>query len=99
ALAHQVVNFLVPGDQVVGDNSPMAPPPHCFRAHDGAAAVFTKPDEVVETYTKPLRESIVGIIVKATVSPGGVRLGRNPVYFAATSSQRGQQHVTDLHLG
>jgi len=67
-----------PGDeQVVRDDPAVAPPPHCLRAHYGAApdaAQFAQPGEAG---TKTGAHRIVGVVVKALVLPEGVDVGRN----------------------
>src|SRR5450759_2024913 len=63
-------------EQVVRDDSAVAPPPDCLRAHYSATpntAQFAQPREAG---TKAAAHRIVGVVVKSLVFPEGIDVGR-----------------------
>src|SRR5579883_742024 len=54
ALPHNVENSLAAGDEMIGDDAPVAAPPYGFRTHDRAPALPPLFDEMLKAGVKPL---------------------------------------------
>jgi hypothetical protein len=57
-------NLLTGGQQIVGDDSPVAAPPHRFRAHDGATLRRTEAAQMRKPFTEAFSRRVGGIVVK-----------------------------------
>jgi len=47
AKSHDVLNRNATGQQVIGDDAPVTPPPHDFGAHDRATMIVREGEQVV----------------------------------------------------
>src|SRR5262249_4475939 len=56
-------------DQVIRDDPPVAPPPHCLRAHDRAPPFLSQGAQPGEAGLEGLAQRVIGIIVKALILP------------------------------
>src|SRR6478735_9233420 len=88
-------HLLTGGEQVVGDDPPVAPPPHRFGAHYGAALGCAQPAQMIKRATEALAHGIVGIVVKTLVRPKRVHLRRYLAHATAQPPERG--HVLILY--
>jgi hypothetical protein len=57
-------NLLPGGQQIVGDDSPVATPPHCFRARNGATLRRTEAAQMRKPFTEAFARRVGGIVVK-----------------------------------
>src|SRR5690349_439425 len=57
-----VKDGLAGGDQVVGDDPPVTPPPQSFRTHDRAALGVAQFAQLVEPNVKVLAHGVVGVV-------------------------------------
>src|SRR3569623_847847 len=85
-------------EQIIGDDAAVASPPHRFRAHDGAAPLFTDFQKPHEAFMESLAQRVVGVIVKALVLPEPVDL-RLDIVFRAQTAKLGDVLVGNLEIG
>src|SRR6266566_4469789 len=83
------------GHQIVGDDTPVAPPPQRFRTHDGAASVAPQLAQVRETGTKRIAHGVVGIVVKTIVLPECVDIRWHVAFAAAQAAKRHNVLISD----
>jgi len=74
-------------DQIIGNNPPVAAPPHGFRTHDRAASSGPLVEQVFETRPERRRERVVGVVVETLVRPETVDVPRQPFAFPAQAPQ------------
>ena len=72
ARAQDMKHRLASGDQVVGNDAPVASPPYGFRAHDSATSRMPQVPQLGKTGAEGVCHGVVGIVVKALVLPEGV---------------------------
>jgi hypothetical protein len=70
-------HLLATDDEIVRDDPTMAPPPHCLRAHQGAAPHAAQIAEPGEARAKTVAHRIVGAVVKTSILPEGDDVRRN----------------------
>src|SRR3954453_16257300 len=85
-------------DQIVCNDTAVAPPPDRLGAHKGAPALLTERAKARETGMKRLSQAVVGIVVKALILPKCIYALRNFVLLPAQASQRGDALIADLVL-
>src|SRR4051812_37573676 len=83
-------------DQIVCDDTAVAPPPHPPTAHDGAPMLLTQRAKACETGMKRFSQAVVGIIVKALILPKRIYAWRNFMLLSAQASQCGDALIADL---
>lgn len=71
-----VEHSLARGDEVVGDDTPVAPPPNGFRTHDYASCAMAELAQPRCAGLEVAPHGVVGEIVKALVLPETVYLRR-----------------------
>jgi len=86
------------GDQIVGNDSPMTPPPQSLGAHDGAAATVAELAQFREAHPKILGHGVVGKVVEAVMLPKGVGLGCDTARLATQTAERAKVAIRDLDL-
>src|SRR5690242_6492200 len=86
------------GEQVIGDDPPMAAPPHGFGAHDRAPLASSERQQSLHPLAKAVGQRVVGVVVKALVAPQAVDLGRDLVTPAAQAAELADELVPDLEL-
>ena len=97
-VAHQVEDVAATGEEIVGDDPPMAAPPDGLGAHDRGSALTGEAHKLVEAGGELVREGVIGVIVEALVlpisrSPRGGRscdLPRSPPSAAMRNSRPGR---------
>lgn len=85
--------------QIVGDDSPMATPPECFRAHDGDGVPISESQELLESTAKGGRGGIVRIVTKGGISPKIVVRRRSRARPVSASPERGQMSIRHPDIG
>ena len=70
-------------DQIVCDDTAVAPPPDRLSAHDGAPRLLTQRAKARETGMKRFGQAVVGIVVKALILPKRIYVWRNFVLLSA----------------
>jgi hypothetical protein len=85
--------------QVVGNYPAMAPPPQCFRAHDGAALVASKLAEAGNTGSKTIAHGVVRVIVKTRVLPECIDSRRYMAIPATEPAERRNVLISDAEGG
>ena len=83
-------------DQIVCDDTAVAPPPDRLGAHDGAPLLLTQRAKARETGMKRFGQAVVGVVVKALILPKRIYAWRNFMLLSAQASQRGDALVADL---
>ena len=100
-MPHDVEDGFAPGDQMVGNDAPMASPPYGFRTHDRAASFAPLTQQVLEARAELFRKRIVGIVVEAVVRPEAVDVPRQGSRLSAKAAE--WRHVfianTEAHQG
>src|SRR5258708_12581068 len=99
AWAKNVEHRLAGGDQVIRDDAPVAPPPHGFCAHHGAAPLLSEVPQCRQPAPKAFAHCVVGVIVEALVLPEGVDISRRIARASAQASQRCNVLVSDFVCG
>src|SRR6187401_916778 len=70
------VKYPLAGDEeIVRDDPAVAAPPHCLRAHHGAAPEMAKFAQPCQARLKNVAHRIVGVIVKTLIFPETVDVG------------------------
>jgi len=98
-LSVDVEGYIAGGDQVVGDDPPVTPPPQSFRTHDRAALGVAQFAQLVEPNVKVLAHGVVGVVVKALVLPERVRGRRYVRLPSPQAAKSGHVHVSDIESG
>src|SRR5215468_12062677 len=83
AWANDVEYGLAGGDQVICDDSPVAPPPYGFCTHNGAAPRASEFPQCRQPAAKAFAHRVVRVIVEALVLPEGVDVRRHIARAAA----------------
>src|SRR5271163_2422151 len=81
--SEDVNHALSGGEEVVGNDAPVATPPKRFRAHDRAPALTTVLSESCQARSEGLRQSVVGVVSEAPHLPICVRRGAYEALLAA----------------
>jgi len=84
-----VEHTLMRGQQIIGDDSPMASPPYGFGAHDGTGGRMTKFLQPRQCVSECLAEGVIRVIVKTLILPKRVDVRRNFALPAAQAAERG----------
>ena len=85
-------------EQIVCNDTAVAPPPDRLGAHDGASLLLTERAKARETGMKGFGQAVVGIIMKALILPKRIYPWRDFVLLSAQASQRGDALISDLVL-
>ena len=99
ARAQDMKHRLSSRDQIISDNSPMASPPHGFRAHHSAALRVPELPQLGETGTEGVGHGVVGIVVKGLVLPEGVDRRRDVPRLGSQPSERSDVGIADFECG
>jgi len=82
--------------EMVGDNTAVAPPPDCLRAHQGQATIPAKALQSAECRGEFIAQGIVGIVVKALHPPERVDLLVDAWLPWPPTAQNGPVTIADL---
>ena len=96
---HDVFNFVTMGDEVVGDDAPVAAPPHRLGAHDRGGDFGSTRPELRERIRELPAQRMVGVIVEAAVTPVAVDLKWYAVGHVAPPGQALAFAVSDAVCG
>src|SRR3569623_1176405 len=91
-----VEHLFARGEEVVGDDAPMATPPHCLGAHDGAAMCAAQGAQSRQAGGKRRRQRIVGKIAKARNLPIAIGRRRRVTLPSPEPAELGKGVVADL---
>ncbi len=89
-------HLLATDDEIVRDDPTMAPPPHCLRAHHGAAPHAAQITEPGEAGAKTAAHRIVGVVVKTPILPESIDVMRNILCTCAEAAEFGDMLICDL---
>ena len=86
------------GQQIVGNDAPVASPPHRFRTHDGAGLPLSHGPQGFQTCPELLRGGIIGVVPEAGIFPVSIR--RFLAVFAPPSqpAQTGEVTISNPEL-
>jgi hypothetical protein len=87
ASTNDVEHCLTRGNQVIGYNSPVAPPPHGFCAHHGATLALPEFLQPRQSAVKAFAHRVVRVVVKALILPERVDVPRHVARAATQPAQ------------
>ena len=93
--SEDVHHLLAGGEEVVGDDAPVAAPPDGFRAHDRAPVLTTLLSELCQARGEWLRQSVIGIVPEASPPPICVGRGLGEALLAAETAEFCHMLVAD----
>src|SRR5699024_10631048 len=97
--AHKVANLVTVGDEMVGDDTPVAAPPHRLGAHDRVGGFGGVRSLLRDRVRELSSQSMVGVIVEAAVTPVTVNLKRYRVGHVASPGEALASAVSDATCG
>src|SRR3569833_262765 len=96
--AENVEDLFASREQIIGNDAAVTPPPHRFRAHDGATPPRAEFQKLLEALMEGLAERVDGVIVEALVLPEAIEL-RIDALLSAQATKLGDVLVCNLEIG
>lgn len=95
-MPHDVEHCCAVGDQIVGDDTAVAPPPYGFRTHDRTAPTAPLTKQIFKTRMELRRQRVVSVVVEAFIRPECIDVRRYGTGFAAEAAERSQVLIANV---
>ena len=96
AMPHDVEHSCPVGDQMVDDDTAVAPPPYGFRTHDRAAPVAPLTKQILKTRMELRRQCVVSVVVEAFICPECIDVRRHGTGFSAEAAERSHVLIANV---